>query len=159
MPFFPKTCIFASPKDEQTANTIAFPLYGRRSEARAVDRGEYPRSAQASTVRWREKSSGDNERNPDAVGCTEEIMKAVDERWPAFGTFTEPRQWGPQPPHSVLAIRNPKVSARSDGASISRDAERIQAEIAFHPPPRMTRAFWNFGKQVSTALPSAGASV
>jgi hypothetical protein len=32
-------------------------------QTRAVDRGEYPRCAQTGTVRWREKSSGNPERN------------------------------------------------------------------------------------------------
>src|SRR6516225_9441453 len=60
------------------------------------------------------------------------------------------------PLQSILATRNPKVSARVDGTSTSREAERSQAGIAFHAPPRITRVLWNFGMQLSTALPSVG---
>jgi hypothetical protein len=58
--------------------------------------------------------------------------------------------------HSVVATRNPKLSARSEGISTSREAERSQAGIAFHAPPRITRALWNFDMQLLIALPYRG---
>jgi hypothetical protein len=43
----------------------------------------YPRYAEAGTVRWRQKSPATMSAIADAVRWAEEIMKAIDERWPA----------------------------------------------------------------------------
>jgi len=48
--------------DEQKANLLNS-LRGRGPQTRAVDRGEHSRCAQAGTVRWWQKSSGNHERN------------------------------------------------------------------------------------------------
>ena len=50
---------------------------------RAVDRGEYSRCAEAGAVRGRKEGSGDYERNRGCGPVAEEIIKAIDERWPA----------------------------------------------------------------------------
>jgi len=41
------------------------------------------RCAEAGTVRRREESSGDPQRNRGFGALAEEIMKAIEERWPA----------------------------------------------------------------------------
>ncbi len=78
------------------------------------------------------KSSGRNERNPDAAGWTEEIMKAVDQRCPAFGIFLPSlasdarnlliQSWQYETrrcPHEVMALQHPATRSVSKQKSRS----------------------------------------